>query len=273
MKAKSMLILAVLMATMPITLLAATKSGEGSATNPNGVAVSAQDGTISQDGAVLNSASTAHIAVPRGSKELLQDYEAEMAAIAQKFSATLAAITEAVQRGQLSSEQGQTISAEQYEMAGMQFELLSAWRAMLEQDLARVPMPPAEVSAASVKENEIVTVALPFLSFQLNSSVAEYLKLGKSQTEAIRQVMIIERQKIESLMVQLRTAREKLLAAGPERTNEKDIKALAGRQAGLLAKLIVANAHMNAKVYKLLTPEQQRRLDEFTRRSDLIMSR
>jgi hypothetical protein len=58
-----------------------------------------------------------------------------MAAITQKFSATLATVTDAVQRGQLTVEQGQKISAEQYEMAEMQFELLSAWHAMLEQDL------------------------------------------------------------------------------------------------------------------------------------------
>jgi Spy/CpxP family protein refolding chaperone len=85
--------------------------------------------------------------------------------------------------------------------------------------------------------------------------------------------MILERQKIDPLMAQLRTSREKLLAAGRERTYEREIKALADEQAGLLAKLIVANAHMHAKVCKLLSPEQQRRFDDFTRKSDLIVSR
>lgn len=36
-----------------------------------------------------------------------------------------------------SLDQGQKISAEQYEQAQMQFELLSAWHEMLEADLAR----------------------------------------------------------------------------------------------------------------------------------------
>jgi hypothetical protein len=273
MKAKSMLILAILTAIMPITLPAATKSGEGSGTNPIGVALSAQDGAIPQDRAVLSGASIAPGAAPAGPKELLQDYEAGMAAIAQKFSATLAAITQAVERGQLTSEQGQKISAEQYEMAEMQFELLSAWRAMLQQDSARVPDSAAEATPAPAEDNEVLTVALPFSSFELNSSVLEYLRLSKSQAEAIQHVMILERQKIDPLMAQLRTSREKLLAAGRERTNKREIKALADEQAGLLAKLIVANAHIHAKVYKLLSPEQQRRLDDFTRRSDLIISR
>ena len=273
MKAKSMPIPAVLMVIMPITLPAATKSGEASGTNPIGAALSAQDGTIPQEGTVLSGASIAPIATARGPNEVLQDYEAEMTAVTQKFCCNTRSYQDAVQRGQLTSEQGQKISAEQYDMAEMQFDLLIAWRAMLERDLDRVSVPAPEATPSLAQENEIVTVAPPFLSFELNSSVAEHLKLSKSQAKAIQQVMIRERQKIDPLMAQLRTAGEKLLAAGPERTNEKDIKALADKQAGLLAKLIVANAHMQAKVYKLLSPEQQRRLDDFTRRSDLIMSR
>ena len=80
-----MLILVVLMALMPVTLPAATESEEGCATNPIGAAVSAYDGAIPQDDAVLKGGSTAPTAVPRGPEDLLHDYEAEMAAIAQKF--------------------------------------------------------------------------------------------------------------------------------------------------------------------------------------------
>jgi Spy/CpxP family protein refolding chaperone len=146
-------------------------------------------------------------------------------------------------------------------------------RGVTEQDSARVPNPAAEATPAPAEDNEVLTVALPFSTFELNSSVLEYLRLSKSQAEAIQHVVILERQKIDTLMAQLRTSREKLLAAGRARTNEREIKALADEQAGLLAKLIVANAHIHAKVYKLLSPKQQRRLDDFTRKSDLIVSR
>jgi hypothetical protein len=186
MKAKSILILAklaMLVAIGPVTQSAESETGERSATSsPISKANTAQDDTVITD------TLTTLAATPRSPKELLQDYEAEMAAITQRFSATLAGITEAVQRGELTSEQGQKISAEQYEMAEMQFELLSAWRAMLEQDLARVPGPAAEATPTSADDNDIVTVALPFSSFQLNSSVVEYLRLSKSQAEAIQQV-------------------------------------------------------------------------------------
>jgi len=62
-----------------------------------------------------------------------------MIALAQKFSATLATIADATKRGDLSSGQAREMSAEQYQLTHMQFELLSLWRGIEEQDLARVP--------------------------------------------------------------------------------------------------------------------------------------
>ena len=208
------------------------------------------------------------VAAPMGPKDLLQEYELEMAAVAQKFSATLEVIAQAVQRGQLTTEQGQELSAEQYHLAKMQFEVLSAWREMLQQDLAQVPTAPAVANPAAEEHSEIVMVALPFSSFELSPSLAEYLSLNQPQIQAIEQVMARERHALQPLMTQLQTAKEKLLAANTDRANEKQIKTLAETQASLLSKLIVANARMQAKIYKLLTPEQQRKLEEFKRSTD-----
>jgi hypothetical protein len=63
--------------------------------------------------------------VPADPKQALQDYDSEMLAITQKFSATLAGIAEAVTRGELSSEQARETSIEQYQLALMQFGLVS----------------------------------------------------------------------------------------------------------------------------------------------------
>lgn len=104
-------------------------------------------------------------------------------------------------------------------------------------------------------------VALPFSSFQLNPSLAEYLRLTDSQIRSIEKVMMQEKRDVEPLVAELRTTREKLLAFGPGQSEEKNIKALAENQAGLLAKLVVSNARMQSKIYELLNPEQRRRLD------------
>jgi Spy/CpxP family protein refolding chaperone len=196
-------------------------------------------------------------------QEKPDDYEGAMAAVTQRFSATLAAIAEAVQQGKISSKQGKEMSAEQYQLTQMQFELLSLWRKIEREDVARVPDPPAEPAPA--QDSEIVMVALPFSSLQLNPSLAEYLSLTPPQAAAIQQVMVLERQSLQPLMTELRSTREKLLATSGDRMNEKEVKSLAQAEAALLAKLIVANARMQSKIYGVLSPDQQKKLSDLER--------
>src|SRR5258708_12895492 len=99
----------------------------------------------------------------------------------------------------------------------MQFELVRLGRGREEQDLARSP--DVEAKPDSTQENEVVMVALPFSSFQLNPSLATYLSLTPSQVEAIQRVMMWEQHSVEPLMTQLRTTLERLLAIGTEHLN------------------------------------------------------
>jgi Spy/CpxP family protein refolding chaperone len=89
--------------------------------------------------------------------------------------------------------------------------------------------------------------------------------LSQSQVKRIEEVMARERRNLQPFLTELQTTKEKLLAVDPERTSNKDIKALANTQAGLVAKLIVANERMQSEIYKLLTPEQQHKLDDLKR--------
>jgi LTXXQ motif family protein len=196
-------------------------------------------------------------------QEKPEDYEGAMMAITQRFSATLAAIAEAVQQGKISSNQGKEMSAEQYQLTQMQFELLSLWREIEQEDVAQIPDAPAK--PAPTQDSEIVMVALPFSSLQLNPSLSGYLSLTPSQVAAIQKVMVFERQSRQPLMTELRITREKLLAIGSDRMNEKEIKSLAQAEAALLAKLIVANARMQSKIYRILSPDQQKKLGDLER--------
>jgi len=214
-----------------------------------------------------NPSSTIHSTSPdvrtSEQQEKPEDYEGAMMAITQRFSTTLAAIAEAVQQGKISSKQGKEMSAEQYQLTQMQFELLSLWHEIEQEDVARIPDAPAK--PAPTQDSEIVTVALPFSSLQLNPSLSEYLSLTPSQVAAIQQVMVLERRSLQPLTTQLRIAREKLLAIGSDRMSEKEIKSLAQVEAALLAKLIVANARMQSKIYRILSPDQQRKLGDLER--------
>jgi len=203
-------------------------------------------------------------------KHVLQDYDSLMVALTQKFSATLATIAEAVKRGEVSSEQAREMSAEQYQVTHMQFELLSLWRGFEEQDSARIPE--VEANPESPKTSEVVMVALPFSSLQLNPSLAAYLSLTSSQVEAIHQVMMREQHNLEPLMTALRTARAKLTAIGSEHPHEKQLKVLADTEASLLARLIVANARLQSKIYKILSPDQQKKLSDLERTQGAVTS-
>jgi Spy/CpxP family protein refolding chaperone len=129
----------------------------------------------------------------------------------------------------------------------------------------KVAAPDDKSEASPGNDDEILRVELPFPSFQLTLAVAERLSLTQSHKEAIQQVMARERHQIEPLIAQLRSIREKLLALNPQHSNRKAIKTLADAQAALLAKSIVANARMQSEVYKLLTPEQQQKLQDLER--------
>jgi Spy/CpxP family protein refolding chaperone len=218
----------------------------------------------------ITSVPTPPTIVPEDPKQALQDYDSLMIALTQNFSATLATIGEAVKRGELSGEQAREMSAEQYQLTHMQFELLSLWRGFEAQDLSRVP--DSQPSPDPGQESEVVTVALPFSSLQLNPSLATYLNLTPTQVEAIRQVMKGEQSSYEALITGLRVTRDKLLAIGSEHINEKQVKTLADTEASLLARLIVANARMQSKIYKILSPEQQKKLSDLERTQGAVAS-
>ncbi len=222
-----------------------------------------------EDPAVTNVPTNTAI-VPNDPKQVLQDYDSLMIALTQKFSATLATIADAAKRGDLSSEQAREMSAEQYQLTHMQFELLSLWRGIEEQDLARIP--DVEAKLDSMQGNEVVMVALPFSSFQLNPSLPTYLSLTPSQVEAIQRVMMWEKHSLEPLMTQLRNTRERLLAIGTEHLNAKQVKALADTEASLLARLIVANARMQSKIFNILSAEQQKKLSDLERTQGALTS-
>ena len=76
--------------------------------------------------------------LPRGPNEILEDYEAEMAKIAGRMSNELGEICQAIANNQLSREQGESLARERYQVAMMQYQLFSAWHAILEHDVTRV---------------------------------------------------------------------------------------------------------------------------------------
>jgi Spy/CpxP family protein refolding chaperone len=199
--------------------------------------------------------------LPRGPNEILEDYEAEMAKIASRMSNELGEICQAIANDKLSREQGEYLARERYQVAMMQYQLFSAWHAILEQAVT-------QASATQTKDDpsptgQALVVALPFSSLQLNSSLAQYLELTPEQSSAIRQVMQRERPYVVPLMAEFDAARQKLeMATRSTHPDQKQIRSLALVQARLLTKLVAEDADLQAKISHLLNPEQRRKIEK-----------
>src|SRR5205814_2930583 len=134
--------------------------------------------------------------VPRGPSELLHDYEAEMSAITQRFGDEVAAIANAVHSGQLTSDQGQQITAEQYQLAQMQFEVLSAWHDMLAQDLSRTNQGTEDREEGTERKRSPRTVQ------QELDHLTKDLELTPTQQKNIKPLLEEHHEKIQALREQ-----------------------------------------------------------------------
>jgi hypothetical protein len=210
--------------------------------------------------------------IPRGSRDLLRDYELEMASVAGRLAMDLVVISNAVGTGQITREQGEYVSGEQYQVAMMQFQLLSALHAMLDEDLARTPAVRTDPTPSPA--GETVLVARPFSSLQLNPSLVEYVGLTPTQVRSIQKLMDQERPTTEPLMHELRTISGELGAAiqqSQNNENERTAQRLAARQAQLLKQLMRANSRLQRRINDVLNPQQRKKLDSFRRTSEVMV--
>ena len=151
-------------------------------------------------------------------------------------------------------------------VAMMQFELLSALHAELEEEVEREKNSPSNPDSTRDSDAAAAVVELPFSSFQMNPALARQLELSSSQIRAIQEIMSDEQRKQEPLLKELQVTRTQLLVADrPAHIDDKKLKALAGVQGAVVSKLIVANSRMQARIYEVLNTDQKKKLQQFRR--------
>src|ERR1700688_3013019 len=212
--------------------------------------------------------------VPRGPRDVLRDYELEMASIAGRLSVDLGAISNAVRTGQITRERREYFGGQLYDVAMMQFQLFSALHAMLEADIARTP--PVRTDPTPSSAGELVMVAMPFSSVQLSPALVEYLGLTPTKVRSIQRLMDRERPTTEPLMHELRTISGELSAAIQQSQNNENQgtpqrQKLAATQARLLKQLIRANSHLQRRINDVLDRQQRKKLDSFRRTSEVTV--
>jgi hypothetical protein len=210
--------------------------------------------------------------IPLGPRDLLRDYELEMASITERLSTDLGVISNAAGTGQITREEGESVSGERYQVAMMQFQLFSALHTMIEADLARTPAVPTESTPSP--GGEMVLVAMPFSSLQLSPSLVEYLGLNPTQVRSIQSLMDQERPKTEFLVLELRTVSAELGVAiqqSQNTDNEGHAQSLAAKKARLLKQLMRANSRLQRRIDAVLDSQQRKKLETFKRMGEVTV--
>ena len=200
--------------------------------------------------------------IPRGPRDLVRDYELEMASIAERLAMDLGAIPNTARTEQITREQGEYLSGQRYQVPTMQFQPFGALHSILEADIARTPPGPTE--PAPSPSGETALVAMPFSSLQLNPSLVKYLGLKPTQVRSIQRLMDQERPRTEPLMLKLRTVSAELGVAIRQNQNHDDedvARSLAAAQARLLKQIMTANLRLQRRIDDVLDPQQRKKLD------------
>jgi len=109
---------------------------------------------------------------------------------------------------------------------------------------------------------DTLVVPPPDASPDVPTGIVEYLDLTPVQIAAIQAQIAEQRGQAQSLMKQLTNNRRELIATTLKgQFDIRQVRKLAARQARILEPLIIANARLQTKIYKLLTVEQRRKLD------------
>jgi hypothetical protein len=224
--------------------------------------------TTPEDIEILREVLQVQLEIPRGPQDILADYETGMANITSRISGELGEISQAVGNGELSNAQGEYLAREQYQIAMMQFQFLSASHAILEQAVAQASTAskPAEVPSSE----QTLVVPLPFSSLQLSPSLVQYLELTPEQASGIQQVMASERVSFAPLMAELDAARQRLeMATRTDHPDQKEIRPLALAQARMPTKAVAEDADLQGKIPRLLNSEQRRKIDRLEQSNEL----
>jgi len=125
-----------------------------------------------------------------------------------------------------------------------------------------------------VSTGEVVLVAMPFSSLQLDPALVEYLGLTRTQAKAIQKLMDDERPTTEPLMDELRTVSAELGVASRQNQSDDEgvARSLAATQAQLLRQLMRANSRLQRQIDDVLGPQQVKKLEALRQKAQVSVA-
>lgn len=98
--------------------------------------------------------------MPLGPRDILKSYEIAMALLSDKTSGDFAVIVQAQQTNQITREQAEYLLQQRYEVAMMQYQVLSALHDVLQHDIEEAAQQ-SQLLLKTAKSDEVLVVPLP----------------------------------------------------------------------------------------------------------------
>ena len=201
-----------------------------------------------------------------GPQEMKGQYPQQMEAVLQSVSQDLAQIVQAAQAGSIDRTQAEYLYVERYYVGLMRFQLLRALYQNSDGASQRQSCSQGKTSPQS--SDTIVTIAPPTSSPEVPEQLAGYLQLTPEQIAAIQVQIGNDRKQVQPLLERLESSRRALISSTLDgRYDAKKVKMLAAEQSRMMEQLIVANAMLESQLYKILTTEQQKEIDDLRRQA------
>ncbi len=118
-------------------------------------------GTSVQSNPVLSDLVALKPEMPLGPQDILKSYEIAMSLVADKTSADLSVIVQAQQTNQITREQAEYLLQQSYQMAMMQYQVLSALHDVLKHDIDEAARRQARQSLETTSSDTVLVVPFP----------------------------------------------------------------------------------------------------------------
>ena len=118
-------------------------------------------GTNMQSNPVLSDLVSFQPEMPLGPQDVLKSYEIAMSLVADKTSADFSVIVQAQQTNQITREQAEYLLQQRYQMAMMQYQVLSALHDVLKHDIDEGAGQQARQSLKTANSDTVLVVPFP----------------------------------------------------------------------------------------------------------------
>jgi len=201
---------------------------------------------------------------PLGAAPDPQSYPEQLESVLAAMSAELGEIAQAVREGKITRSQGEYLSLERYYVALTRFQFLRT--------LYQNPVEGNQTQSYSQADTPLqmsgntVMISPLTCSPDIPEQIVGYLALKPVQIEAIQAQVIDECKQVQPLLDRLEKSRRNLISLKLSgKTDANEVQAVAAEQSRVIQQLIVENSQLEAKLYGMLTSEQQRKVDGLLR--------